>query len=84
MAVYVPKVSKELLPKIKKRFADFGMDCDFHPKFEFTQGSEDGFVPVRMKVKTASTEHYKNMDMITGFELDIEDFYPKSDMKDIK
>jgi hypothetical protein len=72
--VYVPKLNKNLLPKIRSRLADFGMDCEFHPEFSFDQESDEGFLPIKMQVRSQNADLYGNIAVLTGFELSIEDY----------
>ena len=74
--VYTKEFSADLLPKIKKRFADFHMEIEFHPEFKFDEQTDTGFLPIKLKVHTGHSMQYDNIDheIMTGFELLFSDY----------
>jgi hypothetical protein len=69
---YVPTLSSQLLPKIAGRFADSGMECEFHPAFALDPAKDAGSVSVRIRVRSSS--QYEDADMLSGFEISFKDF----------
>jgi hypothetical protein len=82
LSVFVPSVSKELIPKLLNRLSELGMDCELHPEFAFDQENDGGFLPIRMTVKASKQPHYPASDILTGFELDIADFDYSKELAD--
>ena len=74
--IYTKGLSVDLLPKIKKRFADFNMDIEFHPDFKFDEQTDTGFLSLKLKVHNGHSKHYDDFgsDVLTGFELLFSDF----------
>jgi hypothetical protein len=74
--IYSKGFSADLIPKIKKRFADFHMDIEFHPNFKFDEQSNTGFLPIKLKVHSGHSKQYDNIDyeIMTGFELLFSDY----------
>lgn len=69
--IYTKGLSADLIPKIKKRFADFHMEIEFHPEFKFDEQTDTGFLPIKLKVHSGHSKHYDSIDfeIMTGFEL---------------
>jgi hypothetical protein len=74
VSVYVPALTKELLPKIVARFGDFGMQCEFDPKFAADPFAEEGAVQVRLRVNSSPVPQYENVDMLSGFDISFKDY----------
>jgi hypothetical protein len=74
--IYTKGLSADLIPKMKKRFADFQMDIEFHPEFKFDEQTDTGFLPIRLKVHPGHSKQYDNIDheIMTGFELLFRDY----------
>jgi len=74
--IYTKGFSAHLIPKIKKRFADFHMDIEFHPEFKFDEEKDSGFLPIKLKVHSGHSRQYDNIDheIMTGFELLFSDY----------
>lgn len=72
--VYVPALDRELLPKLKRRLIDFGMECEFHPDFAFDQETDSGFLPIKMRVSSSDAQHYPDFEILTGIEIFIDDY----------
>ncbi|MBP8114152.1 MAG: hypothetical protein KAY50_02285, partial [Chitinophagaceae bacterium] len=70
-------------PKIKKRFADFHMDIEFHPEFKFDEQTDTGFLPIKLKVHSGHSRQYDNIDheIMTGFELLFSDYDFEEELK---
>lgn len=69
--IYTKELSAGLIPKIIKRFADFDMDIEFHPKFKFDEKADIGFLPIKLKLVLGKSKQYDNInhEILTGFEL---------------
>jgi hypothetical protein len=74
ICTYVPTVSEEVLPRIAARFADFGMDCQFHPNFAMDPSRNVGMVFVRLRVMGDDVPQYKDLDLLSKFEIAFKDF----------
>ncbi|TND10008.1 MAG: hypothetical protein FD123_690 [Bacteroidetes bacterium] len=74
--LYTKGLSADLLPEIKKRFADFHMDIEFHPEFRFDEDEDAGFLPIKLKVVPGRLKQYDDFGdgIMTGFELLFSDF----------
>ncbi|WP_290237454.1 hypothetical protein [Pedobacter aquatilis] len=81
--IYTKGFSADLIPKIKKRFADFHMDIEFHPEFKFDEQTDTGFLPIKLKVRPGHSKQYDNIDyeIMTGFELLFSDFNFDEELK---
>jgi len=84
--IYTKGLSVDLIPKIKKRFADFHMDIEIHPVFKFDEHNDTGFLPIKLKVQPGYSKQYDNIDyeIITGFELLFSDYDFEEDLKSIQ
>ena len=74
--IYTKELSKELIPKIVKRFKDLKMDVEFHPEFKFDLKKDDGFLPIKLKVENGNSKQYDKIefDILTGFEIYFNDY----------
>ncbi|MGG9964090.1 hypothetical protein [Ferruginibacter sp. SUN106] len=74
--IYTKGFSAGLIPGIKKRFADFNMEIEFHPEFKFDEQADTGFLPIKLKVHTGHSKQYDNIkhEIMTGFELLFDDY----------
>jgi hypothetical protein len=81
--IYTKGFTADLIPKIKKRFADFHMDIEFHPEFKFDEQTDTGFLPIKLKVHTGHSKQYDNIDheIMTGFELLFSDYNFEGELK---
>lgn len=81
--IYTKEFSADLIPKIKKRFADFHMDIEFHPEFKFDEQTDTGFLPIKLKVHPGHSKQYDNIDheIMTGFELLFSDYNFDEELK---
>lgn len=71
ITIYTKELSADLIPAIKKRFADFQMKVDFHPAFKFDEQADAGFLPVRLQVLPGLSRQYNSIDheIMSGFEI---------------
>jgi len=84
--IYTRSLSADLIPKIKKRFADFKMDIDFHPEFKFDEREDTGFLPIKLNVQPGHSKSYDKFDheIMTGFELFISDFNYDDELRNLQ
>ncbi|PWU01916.1 MAG: hypothetical protein C5B52_06515 [Bacteroidetes bacterium] len=83
--IYTQPLSSDLIPKIKKRFADYKMDVEFHPDFKFNEEADTGFLPIKLKVLQAKTRHYDlfESEVYTGFEIYFDKYNYQEDLKSL-
>lgn len=74
LTVYCKNLSADLVPKMAKRLNDFDMVVEIHPDFKFDQKKDIGFVPFKFRLKNAYFDQLKDKDLISGFEIYIDDF----------
>ena len=72
LLVYTRQLSDELIPQIVKRLNDFEMVAEIHPEFSFTNHS--GFLPFKFHLTNPGFEILKDKELISGFEIYIDDF----------
>ena len=84
--IYTKGGSADLIPKMKKRFADFHMDIEFHPEFKFDEQTDSGFLPIKLKVHSGHSKQYDNIDfdIMTGFELLFSDYDFDEELKNVQ
>jgi hypothetical protein len=84
--IYTKGFSADLIPKIKKRFADFHMEIEFHPEFKFDEQTDTGFLPIKLKVHKGYSKQYDNIEheIMTGFELLFGDYDFEEELKNIQ
>ena len=84
--IYTKGFSRDLIPKIKKRFGDFHMDIEFDPKFKFDEQTDTGFLPIKLKMHRGHSKQYDKIDydIMTGFELLFSDYDFDEELKDIQ
>jgi len=76
--VYLDKLSDELIPRIIHRLNNYEMVCEVHPNFSFDDCS-NGFVPFKFQLTNSPFEVLKGKQLISGFEIYIDDFGLKSE-----
>lgn len=74
VSVYVPALSKEVIPKISSQFAEHGMECQFYPDFAMDPAKDSGMVSLRLRVHGAGVRQYENVEMLSQFEISFKDF----------
>ncbi len=72
ITVYAKELNDALIPLIQKRLNDFEMSCEIHPGFSFAD--QTGFLPFKFKLTNPPFDILKTKELISGFELYIEDF----------
>jgi hypothetical protein len=84
--IYTKGLSSDLLPKIKKRFADFSMNIEFHPEFKFDEQTDSGFCPIKLKLQSGHSELYDKFgdDILTGFEINFDNYNYAEELKEIQ
>jgi hypothetical protein len=84
--VYTKGLTRDLLPLIKKRFADFSMDIEFHPDFQLDEETDSGFCPIKLKMHQGQSNLYDNFgqDVLTGFELIFDNYDYEGQLKEIR
>lgn len=70
--VYTKTLTDDLIPKIIKRLNEYEMKVEVHPEFSFN--SQTGFLPFKFCFTNTKFNVLKNKDLISGFELYIDDF----------
>ena len=70
--VYCKELSDDLIPKIVKRLNQYEMIVEIHPDFSFT--NQTGFLPFKFRLTDPPAEILKEKDLVSGFELYIDDF----------
>ena len=70
--VYTKDLTDDLIPKIVKRLNEFDMKVEIHPDFSFYD--HNGFLPFKFIFKNTKFENLKNKELISGFEMYIDDF----------
>jgi hypothetical protein len=53
----------------------FEMTCEIYPGFSFSKHS--GFLPFKFRLSNPKLDILKNKDLVSGFELYVEDFEPE-------
>ena len=83
--IYTCSLSPDLIPKIQKRFADYNMSVEFHPDFKFSEQSDTGFLPIKLKVHKAKTRHYDlfESEVYTGFEIYFDKYNYEVELKSL-
>ena len=72
LQVFTKSLSDDLVPKIVKRLNDFDMVAEVHPDFFFS--NQSGFLPFKFSFKTTPFESLKGKELMSGFEMFIDDF----------
>ncbi|SIT94827.1 hypothetical protein [Pontibacter indicus] len=80
--VFTRNLSDDLIPKIVERLNDYEMVVEVHPDFSFS--SQTGFLPFKFQLKNPPLEILKNKDLISGFELYIDDFNLQEEKEKLK
>ncbi|HEY9793802.1 MAG TPA: hypothetical protein V6D22_25625 [Candidatus Obscuribacterales bacterium] len=57
---------------IAGRFADFGMQCEFNPRFALNPAKDAGLVEARLSMPGLS--QYGDVEMLSSFEISFKDF----------
>jgi hypothetical protein len=74
ITVYCRKVPSDLAPKMMKRLNEFDMVVQVHPDFKFNEEDDSGFVPFKFRLKNPKQDVLKGKELVSGFELYIDDF----------
>jgi hypothetical protein len=74
VVVYMPASGTDFIIPITERFAELGMECQFHPGFALDFAKDPGEVRLRMRVRNSSLSPYQRDDMLSNFELAYKDF----------
>ncbi|SDO58601.1 hypothetical protein [Phyllobacterium sp. OV277] len=69
--VYTNEISDDLIPAILEELNKFGMICEFPP--DFSLESQSGFLPIRFRVPSSTFENMRDKDLVSGFELSVDD-----------
>lgn len=72
LQVYTKQLSDNLIPQIIKRLNEYDMVVEIHPDFSFS--NQTGFLPFKFQLTNPNFEILKGKELISGFELYIEDF----------
>jgi len=70
--VYCKELSDDLIPKIVKCLNQYEMTVEIHPDFSFN--NQTGFLPFKFRLINPPFEILKERDLVSGFELYIDDF----------
>ncbi|WP_290790811.1 hypothetical protein [Flavihumibacter sp. UBA7668] len=86
ISIYTKGFSAGLIQQIKNRFADYKMDIEFHPSFRFNEQTDQGFLPIKLKIQPGSIARYDHIDyeILTGFELIFSDYNFEEEVKGIQ
>ncbi|UOE52706.1 hypothetical protein MTO98_16680 [Mucilaginibacter sp. SMC90] len=76
LQVYTNSLSDDLIPKIVKRLNDFDMVVEIHSAFSFN--TQSGFLPFKFILTNPRFDVLKGKQLVSGFELFIDDFNLKS------
>ncbi|WP_114783703.1 hypothetical protein [Botryobacter ruber] len=80
--VYTRDLTDDLIPKIVKRLNDYEMVVEAHPDFSF--GNQTGFLPFKFRLQKPPLDILKNKNLISGFELYIDDFNLQEEKQKLK
>jgi hypothetical protein len=80
--VYTENLSDELIPKIVKRLNEFEMEVEVHPEFSFE--TQEGFLPIKFRLKNPHLEILKNKKLISGFEIYIDNYDFNAEKESLK
>jgi hypothetical protein len=72
LRIYIKEISDNIIPKWIEKMNESGMSCQIHPDFSFSTHS--GFLPFKLKLDNPINRQLIGKDLISGFELYIEDF----------
>ena len=73
--VHLNVISDDIIPAIIDELNKFEMACEVHPDFLFS--TQSGFLPFKFRLSEPRLAILKDKDLMTGFELYIEDFDPE-------
>lgn len=74
VVAHVPSINEQVLPQIVEKFAQYGMICQFHPRFTLNPGKDAGLVEARLQIVEAKPENYTIADMRSRFEIAFKEF----------
>jgi len=73
--VHLDAISDDIITELLRELNKFEMTCEPHPDFRFS--TQSGFLPFKFRLSKPKLAILKDKDLISGFELDIEDFDPE-------
>ena len=79
--VYSEQFSDGLIPILTKRLNEYEMVVEVHPDFSFT--NQAGFLPFKFLLTNSSFGILKDVPLISGFELYIDDFDLQTEKEDL-
>src|SRR5258708_3177793 len=79
--VYSEQFSDELIPLIVKRLNAHDMVVEVHPDFSFTD--QTGFLPFKFQLTNSPIGILKNLTLLSGFELYMDDFNLKTEKENL-
>src|ERR1700744_5096812 len=59
------------------------MIWEFHPEFQFDSWG-GGYLPIRLKLKSNGSDHYPEDGVITGFEIDFDEYDYQQQLDEIE
>ncbi|PVY40253.1 hypothetical protein [Pontibacter virosus] len=80
--VYTKDLSDDIIPQIVKRLNDYEMVVEVHPDFSFE--NQTGFLPFKFRLKNPPLEVLNDKELISGFELYIDDFNLQEEKEKLK
>lgn len=75
--VYLKDVNDGIITDWKEKLKGFGLDCEIHPDFSFN--IQTGFLPFKYTLKPGKIQGYNGEDLISGFEMYIDDYSAQKD-----
>jgi hypothetical protein len=69
---YAPKADDSLIHPWLNELSAYGMKCEVHPDFSFSDSS--GYLPIKLRLLKPTRQSFENVDFISGFELYVDDF----------
>ncbi|MBB3145515.1 hypothetical protein FHS21_001927 [Phyllobacterium trifolii] len=73
--VHLNEISDDIIPDMISELNKFEMTCEIYPGFSFSKHS--GFLPFKFRLSNPKLDILKNKDLVSGFELYVEDFEPE-------
>ena len=82
--IYTKNLTPDLISRIEKEFETKSMQVEFHPDFKFDEEDDEGFCPIKLKVKNGQSKYYDSFkyDVLTGFEIYFEDYNYQEEFKE--
>lgn len=86
LSIYTKNPSSDLIPKIIERFSEHHMLIEFHPDFSFDEGKDQGFLPIKFRMKPGYSTIYDQIDhdIISGFELIFSEYDYNEDLMSVQ